>query len=222
MRNQFERLLQPLVIGYMGSESHEPDLEFISPILKRLLDEFPDKIQIHIYGTKPQEFLLSKSQVFWIPIKTFDYELFSKDFQKLDFDISIAPLIDNLFNRCKSSIKYLEYSTLGVAGVYSKIDPYKDVVTDGNDGLLAGTLDEWYTQLKLLINDDELRYKLAVNAQRTVNDNWLISKNAYLWEQVYLEAHKEKKSGPGRKFDPFDIVQSISDQVIECDLRQVR
>ena len=29
-----------LVIGYMGSESHMPDLEFIQPVLKSLLDEY--------------------------------------------------------------------------------------------------------------------------------------------------------------------------------------
>lgn len=45
--------------------------------------------------------------------------------RNLKCDIGIAPLEDNLFNRCKSNIKMLEYTALGIPGVYSNVTPYR-------------------------------------------------------------------------------------------------
>lgn len=204
---------QPLIIGYMGSDSHEPDLESIYPILRIIQDEFPGKVLFHFYGTKPHDLMENNQQVLWTPIQTYNYKLFSEDFQKQKFDIFIAPLNDNQFNRCKSSIKFLEYSSLGAPGVFSDIDPYNEIITDEKDGLLASTEDDWYEKIKRLINDDELRYQLAVNAQITVSEKWLISKNAFLWKNVYLDAHKGKIARFNSGCLSENLIKSINDQL---------
>ena len=47
-----------------------------------------------------------------------DYKDFATFFQTQSADIFIAPLVDNIFNQCKSPIKFFEYSALGVpAGI---------------------------------------------------------------------------------------------------------
>ena len=78
------------------------------------------------------------------------YKEFATYFQSQDVDIFIAPLEDNLFNRCKSSVKFLEYSCLGVPGIYSNIDPYSIVIKNNFNGLLAYTNDEWKNSLRKL------------------------------------------------------------------------
>ena len=41
-----------------------------------------------------------------------------------EMDFAVAPLVKNKMNLCKSFIKYLDYSALGLPGIYSNISPY--------------------------------------------------------------------------------------------------
>ncbi|MBP8708333.1 MAG: glycosyltransferase family 1 protein, partial [Caldisericia bacterium] len=100
-------------------------------------------------------------------------------------DIAIAPLENNLFNCCKSSIKYFEYTALGLPGVFSALPPYAEVVHDGENGFLAATPEEWEHKLELLIESPELRLQFAKEAQQRVQQNWLIQDHANEWQKVY-------------------------------------
>ena len=76
--------------------------------------------------------------------------------------IGIAPLADNDFNRCKSSIKLLDYGALGLATVASDMPAYQ--AADGT--ALPGTLlaaDEaaWFHALSKLIRQPARRLELA-------------------------------------------------------------
>lgn len=202
-----------LTIGYMGGDSHKPDLEWIAPVLLKISNEYCERIHFHFYGVKPPELLDQSDFVHWTPIKTYNYQEFAVDFQKMDVDIFIAPLIDNLFNRCKSHIKFLEYTSLGIPGVYSRLEPYSEVVNNTENGLLATSLDEWYTQIVRLIQEPNLGYKLAENAQRTVKEKWLMSKNAHLWESTYEKICEINLPQVCRKIIPFEMIQILSDQL---------
>jgi hypothetical protein len=167
----------PIRIGFMGSSSHIPDLEFITPVLIELLNRYPGKLQIHIWGTQPPHALMMRSEVRWIPAPSNKYVDFARYFQTQCADIFVAPLVDNTFNQCKSPIKFLEYSTLGVAGVYSRITPYEQIVQHGENGFLASTQAEWLKYLTRLVEDAQLRMLLATNAQTTLRSNWLLTQN---------------------------------------------
>ena len=177
-----DRLLR---IGYMGSNSHTPDLALVTPVLKEILKKYEGKVQVDIWGTPLPEGLNGVEGVNWHPSPTNVYKDFVKFFQTIDFDIAIAPLVDNLFNRCKSGLKFLEYSANGVAGVYSRIDPYESIVEDGVNGFLASNLDEWYESLNKLIENPTLRQEIAKLAQRDVDKNWLLSKNIQTWNDIF-------------------------------------
>src|SRR5690606_14753256 len=109
----------------------------------------------------------------------------------LEFDFVIAPLADNLFNRCKSGLKFLEYSAIGAPGVYSKLPPYEDIVIDGVTGFLAGTETEWIEKLTRLIEEPELRQNMAVAAQQTVQERWLLSQNITSWEDILKKLNQK-------------------------------
>jgi len=175
---------QLLRIGYMGSNSHTPDLALIGPVLKEILHKYDGKVQVDIWGTPLPEELTEVEGVYWYPSPTNIYKDFVKFFQTLEFEIAIAPLADNLFNRCKSGLKFLEYSANGVPGVYSRIAPYESIVEDGVNGFLAGNADEWSKSLSRLIEDATLRQEMVEFAQKEVADNWLLSKNIHSWEDI--------------------------------------
>ena len=183
---------QSVRIGYMGSNSHTPDLALIAPVLKEILKKYDGKVQLEVWGTPLPEELSDVEGINWYPSPTNYYKKFVKFFQTLEFDIAIAPLADNSFNRCKSNLKFLEYSVNGATGVYSRIAPYESVIEDGINGFLAGDADEWSKALSKLIEDTTLRREMVEAAQKEVRDNWLLSKNIRSWEDVISKLPEAK------------------------------
>ncbi len=179
---------EPVVIGYMGGESHLRDLEYIEPVLRRLAERYGKNLILRFYGGKPPAALVESFDlcpVEWLPLDSKDYRRFAELFAQARCDIAIAPLVDNPFNRCKSPIKFLEYSALSLPAVYSNIPPYSEVVSDGVTGLLAHTSDEWEQHLRELIDVPELRHKLGDNAFADIEQNWLLEDHAEQWRAAY-------------------------------------
>ncbi|MFZ3070595.1 MAG: rhamnan synthesis F family protein [Anaerolineaceae bacterium] len=204
---------KPLVIGYMGSNSHTPDLELIVPVVRELLQRYAGKIQFRFWGAEPPESLRGRGPaVVWTPSPSNNYREFARYFQTQTADIFVAPLVDNYFNQCKSPLKFFEYSALGATGVYSHIRPYEGVITDGYDGLLASSQEEWLTALTRLIEDGNLRKTLANNAQQTVREKWLLTRNIHNWQDIFGRLEKPIFSEKASKPFTVYIVESISQQ----------
>ena len=93
-------------IGYFsGSISHNENFELIKPAIKQLLTKYSN-VQLHIVGILdiPQDMKPFENQ-----IVTHDYV----DWDKLpalisEVDINLAPLVDSIFNRAKSEIKWID------------------------------------------------------------------------------------------------------------------
>lgn len=160
-------------IGYFsGSISHNENFELIKPAIKQLLTKYSN-VQLHIVGILdiPKDMKLFENQ-----IVTHDYV----DWDKLpalisEVDINLAPLVDSIFNRAKSEIKWIEAALVKVPTVASKIGAFSDVVIDGETGLLA-TDDQWFDKLEALVLSSDLRQKLAELAYREVLGNCTLSK----------------------------------------------
>jgi len=216
---QFNSPLMPvtgegkIIIGYMGGHSHRPDLLLVLPALLNLEKKFPGKILYQFWGIEPPTELAPYSKVDWCPPGSLLYADFVAYFLTQTADIVIAPLGDNLFNSCKSSIKYLEYGAFGSPGVYSRVQPYSDIITDGEDGFLAATLAEWERYLSNLIESRDLRIRVALNAQRKIKENWLLSQNAHHQLQVYTDAVTQYSKA--ERIDPpaYGTIKSLTRQL---------
>ena len=160
-------------IGYFsGSISHNENFELIKPAIKQLLKKYSN-VQLHIVGILdiPKDMKPFENQ-----IVTHDYV----DWDKLpvlisEVDINLAPLVDSIFNRAKSEIKWIEAALVKVPTVASKIGAFSDMVIDGETGLLA-TDDQWFDKLEALVLSPELRQNLAESAYRAVLENCTLSK----------------------------------------------
>ena len=160
-------------IGYFsGSISHNENFELIKPAIKQLLTKYSN-VQLHIVGILdiPKDMKPFENQ-----IVTHDYV----DWDKLpalisEVDINLAPLVDSIFNRAKSEIKWIEAALVKVPTVASKIGAFSDMVIDGETGLLA-TDDQWFDKLEALVLSPELRQNLAESAYRAVLENCTLSK----------------------------------------------
>ena len=67
----------------------------------------------------------------WVPTVAHPYKQ-----ALLNSDIAILPLKDDLFNRCKSAIKWVEYSSLGIPSVAVNIPPYSPEIEYSKTGFL--------------------------------------------------------------------------------------
>lgn len=104
-----------------------------------------------------------------------------------DTDFMLVPMTDNIYNRSKSSTKYLEASSHKIPGVYQDIRQYKEIIKNGVNGYLCSTEDEWYKSITSLINDAELRKRMGENAFKTAQ-KWQIQDHlkeyANMFDQV--------------------------------------
>lgn len=225
----------PVLLGYMGTHTHVPDLESILPTLLRILERYRDRVRLKFWGGLCPAELARQPNVEWIPIDM-AYPEFAAYFSQQACDVFIAPLVDHLFNRCKSNIKFLEYSALGVGGIYSRIEPYAGVVVHGENGLLAASPEEWEDALAQMIERPELRARLGRKAQETVTGQWLLSKHAQEWVDVYGRAMASPKASAGPEARVVRLVQKLvgeadtgranklraKDELIEAQAEQLR
>ena len=59
------------------------------------------------------------------------------------FDESLAPLLNNKFNRCKSELKVVEAGYTKTAIIASNTTPYKETIIHNKTGILCSSPDDW-------------------------------------------------------------------------------
>ncbi len=169
---------QPLVLGWAGGQTHFEDLKILRGTIEQLLDEFTE-LEFHVAGADAVPFKKHERARGLDAVKIWDYAELIKG-----FDIGIAPLVDIHFNRCKSDLKFLEYSILGIPSVASKVESYAASVQNGENGFLASNNKDWLKYLRRLIVDSDLREKISRNAKKFAETR-TIENNIGLWEDAY-------------------------------------
>jgi len=170
---RIEKNNQTLVkICFAGSIDHVHMFDsMLSPVINNISQKYINKIEIYIIGIMPKK-LKQNSNVkiidFFDDIK--DYYNFVKENK---FDIGLAPLKETSFNSCKYYNKFLDYTSKGMVGVYSNVEPYKFIVKDKINGMLAeNEINSWQETLEKLILSEEFRNKLYDNAVKCIQKDF--------------------------------------------------
>ena len=152
-------------IGYFsGSITHNENFNLIMPAILQILKEFP-QTELHLVGhlTIPDE------------MKSYQKQLVSHDFLDwtalpalvAEMDINLAPLVDTVFNRAKSEIKWLEAALVGVPTIASDLGSFSEAIKQEQTGILVA--DElWYEKLKDLVSDKTQSKDLGSQAKSQV------------------------------------------------------
>jgi len=179
-----------VVIGFGGSSTHAGDIAMIEEALLAIARTYGDRITFKFMGCVTER-LASLPCVEFIDFQP-SYREYAHALMAAGIDIAIVPLEDSHFNRCKSNIKWLEYSACGIPGVYSDILPYSSCVTQGQTGLLAGSnTREWIEALETFISQEELRRAIAKAALDDVLANYSLGSNAHIYSEFYQSLLKE-------------------------------
>ena len=179
-------------IGWMGSISHREDLMF-QPIMKRIVDEF-DFVKFIYCGHGGKKGIYGEELFKDVPPDRREYysgvplEYWPQKSKSLGIDIGIAPLLNDEFNTGKSALKYFEYSSNGVPGVYSDTIVYKDAVKHGVTGFLANNEDDWFRYLSKLILNEEINNRIKQAAYNDILDNYNMEDHYHEWIEAYERA----------------------------------
>lgn len=155
-------------IGYFsGSITHNENFDLIRSAILKILKEFP-QTELHLVGhlTIPDEMKNYKKQL--IVHDFLDWTLLPS--LVAEMDINLAPLVDTVFNRAKSEIKWLEATLVGVPTIASNLGSFAQMISEEETGILASDT-EWYEKLKELIISSEKREILATNALEQILKN---------------------------------------------------
>ena len=88
-------------------------------------------------------------------------------------DLLLAPLDQNRTSMSKAPNKYLEYSVIGAAGIYSNIHPYSDIIESGVNGILVeDNIDEWKKAILALISHPKQMRRIAITAKNDVIEKY--------------------------------------------------
>ena len=160
-----------ITIGYFsGTKTHNDDFESIKEELISIMRQ-NKKVHLLIGGQieLPADFNEVKDQV-----ETFKFvswqelpHLISKA------DINLMPLENTIFHECKSENKWMEAALVNVPTIASWNRELALVIHDGEDGFLCKNSEEWTEKLCQLIEDNELRNRMAQNAHERVTKEYL-------------------------------------------------
>jgi GT2 family glycosyltransferase/glycosyltransferase involved in cell wall biosynthesis len=167
-------------ILYMGTKTHDQDFDLVREPLESIAQRY--EIKVIIIGitekTFEEDYIISKP----IPPEWQEYPYFVRwlKAQKSSFDFGIAPLADNPINQSKSNLKYLDYTALGIPGIYSNIGPYSETIKTNKNGILVNnSTKEWVSALEVFIKDKEKRVEIAQNAIKDLEKNYLLEDSPY-------------------------------------------
>jgi glycosyltransferase involved in cell wall biosynthesis len=194
-----------LVVGFMGTLTHEPDLMLIVQPLRALLRRHAGNIEFQIVGGVSDPGWLRvfdglPVRKLEVPAESFEYPAFVGWMRRnLRWSIAIAPLADSPLNLAKSDIKFLDYAALGVAGVYSAVPAYTGTVRHRETGLLvANSPDAWTDALESLVGDEELRSNMAQRARAYVRSQRTLETCAAAWREAVLAILADFRRGQPR------------------------
>lgn len=173
----FNRTTDKITIGFSGGYAHAYTTDTIldKPI-GIILDKYRNSVNFEIFGAMPK--IIGKYKLNHIAYRS-NHEEYRAVMKALNWDIGLAPLEKIPFTGCKYFNKFLDYSAVGAAGIYTNADPYTFVVQNGENGILAdNTTEAWVEALSYLIENQDERNKIRRNAYMKIKNEFTLDKVA--------------------------------------------
>lgn len=185
---------QSIRVLFAGSETHGGDLMLLQEPLKRAAAEVKERTgkdlkMIVVGGTEAD---IPGMEIIECAGDNRNYPVYAQWIQGMEpFDFAVAPLeLDRPLNHAKSYLKYLEYSAIGLPGIYTDIEPYAEVIENGKNGILIPRNDPelWKDAIVSLAVDPDLRLSIAQACRDDIIANHLLKDHYHSWYDVFENA----------------------------------
>lgn len=156
---------------YAGSVDHSRIVqELVVPAVRKILKDFPGRMDFMFIGADP-----NLKHTPGVSFHSFfdSYDAYRNFVLDGNFSIGLAPSRNTPFYACKYFNKFIEYTSCGIAGVYSDCAPYTQIVRNGENGLLCGdSWENWYAVLRTLLERPQLAADCAGAASVLVENGF--------------------------------------------------
>jgi len=176
----WEKEKKGVCIGWTGTATTLKHLETAIPVLNRIKQKFKESVYFKvIVNFEYQNELLEISSTPWKK---------ETEIQDLcEIDIGIMPLPDDEWSKGKCGFKGLQYMALEIPTIMSPVGVNSEIISDGVNGFLAATEEEWVEKISALIESRELREKLGKAGRQTVVEKYSVE----AWKERYLSYFNE-------------------------------
>ena len=173
------------IIGWGGTITHREDFQMCVNPIKRVLKTYPQAM-VCIAGDHEIYNLLKavpEKQKLFIPMTYYDLYPAVMGW----WDVMLAPLLDNEFNRAKSDIKLVDAGAKGIPFICSDMPVYTN--WPGGGIAIPDEDKSWYESMALLIEDKDLYRTLAHNGREAAKLREM-TKLAKVWNGAIEEVMK--------------------------------
>lgn len=169
--------LKSICIGWTGSKTTVKYFEQIIPVLKKIKAKYGNQVYFKLIGDDN----FSESN---LNLKGSAWKLESEISDLQEFDIGIMPLPDDEWAKGKCGFKGLQYMALEIPAILSPVGVNSEIISDGINGFLASSDEEWFNKLSLLIDSEKLRKELSVLGRQTVLDKYSVEKHKEQYRNI--------------------------------------
>ena len=158
-----------LVIGWTGSHSTLKYLDELVPVLQNL--ETKHHFEFLVICNQPPLFQLGS-------LRFIKWQESTEIKDLLNINIGVMPLVNDTWSEGKCGFKLIQYLALGIPAVASPVGVNKEIITEGGNGFLCTTKDEWTAALEGLLTNAPLRTNLGVAGHQKIAQQYSIESNA--------------------------------------------
>jgi len=181
-------------IGGWFANAHWGNLRKLKDVITPILDKYPN-VKFHLLTQVPDWWYGEQKKGRLVVHKFHNLANYAEYIKSIGLDIGLAPLLDNHFNRCKSNIRWIEYSINHAATVASPIWAYnrdpQGIAKDRENIMFAKEKEDWIRILSELIENETLRKKIADQAHKDVVKYYSLENNVKIWADAYNEMYQD-------------------------------
>lgn len=157
------------VLGWAGTAGGLRYLEALAPVLADVARRHDIIVRVVSGGH-------DRVRLPGVPVETRPWHADTELDDMADMAIGLVPLDDAPFERAKFPFKLLQYWAMGVPAVCARVGLASSAIVDGDNGVLAGSADEWRSALEQLLTDARLRARVADGGRATVEARYTIER----------------------------------------------
>lgn len=163
-------------VGWAGGASHTGDLEMIEDVIKALAGEVewvffgmcPDRLRPYVHEYHPGVLIAQ----------------YPAALARLNLDLALAPVEQNLFNECKSNLRLLEYGACGYPVICSDIRCYSG---DLPATRVKNRYRDWVDAIRMHLSDPDASEAMGNALRDRVKGQWMLEgTNLEGWREVWL------------------------------------
>ena len=170
---------EPVKVGWTGTRENLWYLRKIAEVFPRLASRFGSQIDFRVISN-------GSFEVPGASLRNIPWSLADEYPRLAALDLGLAPLGDDPWSRGKCGFKAIQYMSLAIPPVASRAGVYPEIITEGVNGFLAGSLEEWEEKTARLVTDGGLRRKLGEAARETVRQRFSLAVNLPRFREVMV------------------------------------